>query len=59
MKVQVRVKNVYGNKLFYPVCEKAKQFAAMTEKVTLTSYVLSCIESLGFEIEVVQEQWKV
>ena len=52
MSIIVRIKNVYGQDLVYPVCEKARHFATLTGKKTLTGYALRTIENLGFEIEV-------
>jgi len=52
MSIIVRIKNVYGQDLVYPVCEKAQAFATLTGKKTLTGYALRTIENLGFEIEV-------
>jgi len=50
MSIIVRIKNVYGQDLVYPVCEKARHFATLTGKKTLTGYALRTIENLGFEI---------
>lgn len=51
MKIQVTERSVYGNTLVYPVCEKAKTFAAMLGKKTLTPADLNHIKALGFSIE--------
>lgn len=50
-KVQVTVKNVYGNNLVYPANETAKIFAALCGKKTLDSRDLERIRLLGYEIE--------
>lgn len=55
MKIQVYIKNVYGNELIYPVCDKAQCFAKLKSQKTLTSYDISIIKQLGFEIEVVPQ----
>lgn len=52
MKITVRIKNNYGNKMIYPVCEKAKAFADIASTTTLTQRVIELIKSLGYSIEV-------
>ena len=51
MKIKVEVKNVYGNRLIYPVCENAKRFTNLTGKKTLSSYSIALIEGLGYTVE--------
>ena len=51
MKIQVEVRNVFGNRLIYPVCENAKKFANLTGKKTLSIDALKLIESLGYMVE--------
>lgn len=58
MKIQVYYKNVYGSYLTYPVCEKAKLFAAMVGKKTLPPDVVEHIKKLGYTFEVVQDPMK-
>lgn len=53
MKLKVTVKNVYGNELIYPACEKASLFCEIAGKKTFTSYEISKIKALGYEFEVV------
>ena len=53
MKIKVEVKNVYGNRLIYPVCENAKRFATLMGRKTLSTYAVKLIEGLGYQIEVV------
>jgi hypothetical protein len=50
MKIQIEVKNVYGNKVVYPICETAKKFAELTQTKQLTHKALCIIEALGYEI---------
>ena len=59
MSITVRVKNIYGNKTVYPVCDKAKIFAQIAGHSTLTSATLDGIRRLGYLIEVQQETVKV
>ena len=51
MKIQYRIKSVYGKDLIYPACDKSKTFAAMMQKKTLNGDDLMMIKSLGFETE--------
>ena len=55
LSITVRVRNVYGNKTIYPVCDKAKIFAQLAGHSTLTSMTLDCIRRLGYLIEVEQQ----
>lgn len=59
MKIQIEVKNVYGNTQVYPVCANAKHFAQIAGTKTLTHQTLILIEKLGYEIENVTKQWKL
>lgn len=56
MKVQVQIRNVYGNETIYPLCEQAKVFASMVGQKTLTSRDIDHIKKLGYTVEVVQAQ---
>ena len=52
MKIQVQLKQSYGRDLIYPVCDKAKAFAALVGQKTLTDQDIKIItKSLGFELE--------
>jgi phage replication-related protein YjqB (UPF0714/DUF867 family) len=53
MTIQVTIKNVYGNRLIYPACNKAKAFANLTGKKTLSDYNISTIKRLGYTVEVI------
>jgi hypothetical protein len=59
LKIVVRVRNVYGNKTVYPVCDKAKIFAQIAGHSTLTSATLDGIRRLGYLIEVQQDTVEV
>lgn len=50
MTITVSIKNVYGNDLIYPVCDKAIQFAKLTGKKTLSKHDLNIIKDLGYTI---------
>lgn len=55
MNIQVQVKTIYGNKTIYPICEKAKIFAAMVGQKTLTMQDVEHIKKLGYTVEVKQD----
>jgi len=52
MTITVKIKNVYGREIVYPVCNAAKQFAALANTKTLTDDAINIIKSLGYSIEV-------
>jgi len=52
MTITVQIKNVYGNETVYPVCEKAKTFAALAGHKTLTRHAIAMIKALGYTITV-------
>jgi hypothetical protein len=51
-RITVKIKNVYGRDLVYPVCERAKLFAEISGAATLTPQVVKLIKSLGFGLVV-------
>lgn len=53
MKIQIEMKEVYGETKVYPVCPKAKLFAAIAGTKTLTEETLKNIERLGYQLEVI------
>lgn len=56
MQIQVEVKNVYGNEIVYPVCNKAKTFARIAKTTTLTKDTLRLIKSLGYELKTITRE---
>lgn len=54
--IHVRVMDVYGRRVAYPVCDKAKIFAAIAGTTSLTETTLRCIRKLGFDIHVVPNE---
>ena len=48
--IHVEKKNVYGNDLIYPVCERAKRFAILTGQKTLSDGAIYHIKRLGFSV---------
>ena len=53
MKIQIEMKEVYGETKVYPVCPKAKLFAKIANTKTLTRETLENIERLGYQLELV------
>ena len=54
--IHVRVMDVYGKRVAYPVCDKAKLFADIADTVTLTPSNLKRITKLGYEIHIVPKE---
>jgi len=55
MKIQVFIKNVYGNKFFYPKCKIAKSFSDIAKTKTLSIENLNTIASMGYDVQLVDE----
>lgn len=53
MKIQVEIRNVYGNETVYPVCKHAQFLAAMAGTRTITTDKLRLIIANGYEVEAV------
>lgn len=53
MNILIEVRQVYGNTLYYPACEKAKAFCQLTNAKTLSQSAIAIIRRLGYDIEVV------
>ena len=47
-RIIVETRNVYGTAKTYPVCARARQFAALAGTKTLTDHALEEIRGLGF-----------
>ena len=50
--ITVEQKNLYGNDLFYPSCEKAKLFASIANTKTLGVTTIVLIKKLGYNFEI-------
>lgn len=50
MQIHYYTKNVYGSVLNYPVGDNGHSIQALIGKKTLSSYELSLLNSLGFEL---------
>jgi len=51
-EITVEVRNVYGNDLVYPICEKAKIFARIAGTSTLTQSTVQHVKALGYTVRV-------
>jgi len=54
-KLKVKIRNVYGKDLVYPVCNKSKLFALLTNSQTLSDGARRTIKELGYTFEVLPE----
>jgi len=54
--ITVRVMDVYGKRVVYPVCDKAKVFADIADTKTLTEPNLRRIQKLGYGIRVMPQE---
>jgi hypothetical protein len=54
--IHVRVMDVYGRQVVYPVCDHAKVFASIADTKTLTETTLRCIRKLGYAIHVIPNE---
>jgi hypothetical protein len=53
LEITVIGRTVYGNELVYPACEKARAFAQLMGKKTLSPFDLKVIkESLGYSVKI-------
>lgn len=50
--ITVEIKHSDGNRLVYPICDKAVWFARIAGTKTLTSSLVQYIKQLGYQIEV-------
>ena len=50
MEITVEIKSVYGEIKCYPVCDKAKAFAAIAGTKTLTAHTLGKVRDLGYTV---------
>lgn len=50
MKITVEVRVNFGSVMYYPHCDTAKIFAAITGKATLTRNALANISKLGYAV---------
>ena len=53
--ITVRIRQVYGRDMIYPVCDKAAIFAELVGQKSLAPNQLAQIRKLGFTIETEQQ----
>jgi histone H3/H4 len=53
--VQVCRRDVYGQTLAYPVCDKARTFASLVGRKTLTARDMEHIRALGYRVALVPQ----
>lgn len=54
--ITVKVRNVYGNALIYPVCIKAQIFADIGNRETLSPAILNKVVELGYTVKIAQAE---
>jgi Flp pilus assembly CpaE family ATPase len=59
MEVIIEIKEVYGNTLYYPLCDNGKTFAEIAGKKTLTKEIISMIKTLGYAIQIKQKALEI
>jgi hypothetical protein len=55
MNITVKVRNNYGKRVIYPVCQSARSFADIAGTSTLTIQAIELIKQLGYEVQVQPE----
>ena len=50
--IQIQVRDNFGSRVAYPICENAKLFASIAGTQTLTAKTIAKIKCLGFTIRV-------
>ena len=58
MNFRIKIKEVYGKKMYYPINKVAVTFAAIAGTKTLSETVLNAAESLGYNIVVEADDWR-
>ena len=56
MQIEVKVREIYGNRTVYPHCTKAKLFAKIAGTTTLTRAAIDDIKKLGYEFIVITDK---
>jgi hypothetical protein len=56
MQITVKRKNVYGNNLIYPVCDKAVCLTMLADTKTFTPYQIQIIKALGYKVLVQRDE---
>jgi len=48
MNLIIEIKNVYGNELIYPICDKALKLCSLTGQKTFSKGAISTLKLLGY-----------
>ena len=48
MNLIIELKTVYGNKLIYPVCNKAIKLCELTNQKTFSQFAVNKLKELGY-----------
>lgn len=56
MELIVKIKNQYGNRTIYPICEKSKLLAKFKKQKTLTDDDVALLKELGYSFAVESEE---
>jgi len=59
MNIQIKVKNHYGNTIYYPACDKSSLLARLAGTKTLTPESIRTIKELGYNVQVKQPTMEV
>ena len=52
LTITIEAREVYGHTKYYPLCDKAKTFAAIANTTTLTEHAIKRIKALGYTVQV-------
>lgn len=52
MNLTVKIKNVYGNEMIYPTCEKGLLLASLMGKKTFSNQDVLTLKKLGYAFQV-------
>ena len=53
-EITIKEKNVYGNVLLYPACDKSNIFAGLVGAKTFNMHHLTLIEGLGYKVNIIR-----
>ena len=52
LTITIEAREVYGHTKYYPLCDKAKGFAAIANTTTITEHAIKRIKALGYTVQV-------
>ena len=52
LTITIEAREVYGHTKYYPLCDKAKAFAAIANTTTITEHAIKRIKALGYTVQV-------